>query len=197
MSKKKADGKSILVYLAILLLILVIALPPLLRVLVPKEQETTIEEAPKITALLCKKQLTVGSLLYQISTNSTYEKGILQKVTFTYRSSLQNDSTTPQEQTPSEQDTNQTPNNPGTEPLPTNPVEPAVTDDFVQQEMEALSAIPGMEIETGEEETKLVLTKEVADAFEEDSPYRSYFQKKKEQQAYFSSQGYSCQTLTN
>lgn len=211
MSKKAVDIKAMLVYLAMVLLVLLIILPPVLRIMMPTDGTNEVEKTKELTALICKKQLLVNQTQYNISVNSSYESNGLSKVVFTYRSTPATEigdvtgnvepqtpvnenvlpATDPTQQTQGEVSPNTQTN------LGDTTTQVPITTDIVQSEIQALKAIPGMAVEDGDNFTKLALTKEVAETFEENSPYLSYFQPINEQKAYFQSQGYSCQSMKN
>lgn len=82
---KKESSSNLLAYLGIFVLLLFIILPPLLRVLVPKEEENTPTPInPVIMKLTCTKN--EAKLNYDISrtVESIYESGDLTKTVFTY-----------------------------------------------------------------------------------------------------------------
>ncbi len=188
MKNKSLDLKALLVYIAMLFLILIIISPPLLRAFVREGEPVEVDNVPKITALLCRKQLVYQNIQYDITTNSTYQNKALQKVTFTYRSSdLFEEQTEEENSIESSQDEN-TNVSPETQ-------EPSTNTNTVEEELAALQSIPGMEMETDEDTTKLTLTKDIVSTFEENSPYLSYFQEQEKQKEFFQNQGYSCQIM--
>ena len=84
-TKKSQDIKDVFIYLAMVGLVLLIILPPVFRIAF-KEEETPIvsESEDKATALICKKQVPIASLLYQVSITSNYINDDLSKVTIQY-----------------------------------------------------------------------------------------------------------------
>ena len=190
--KKNIDVQALLVYIAMFLLVLVIALPPIFRVALKDEEETT-PKVKAVTALMCRRSVTTDLTQYNISVNSAY-KDDLERVTFVYRTSPITDTETQvtPDQTPVQDNTQvQTPDATTTPEQPTVPV----SDSVIQEEINILKAIPGIVTEDSENETRLVITKQAASNFEEGSTYKNYFQGIDEQQAYFESIGYSCSIL--
>lgn len=85
-TKKSLDFKNVLVYLAMVALVAIIALPPLFRVLFKEKKESAVA-APKgeALALICKKQVTLETVSYLATVTSNYIDSKLQKVTISYR----------------------------------------------------------------------------------------------------------------
>ncbi len=86
--KKESSFTNIFVYLLIVILILLIIAPPVCRV-VFKENSTPINssvnnDATSATALTCRKEVTVGTMIYNVAITSNYSNDTLNKVTFTY-----------------------------------------------------------------------------------------------------------------
>ncbi len=221
---KKTDFQAILVYVVMLILVLFIALPPIFRIVLKEEAPANNTPQESITALICRRNVTLGQTQYNISTNSTYKEE-LERVTFSYQSVPVNE-TTQEETTPEnpvvEQPAEQQPVEGTTEtpivetPQPqegvveetTTPQEDTqvvppteqtapLTEASLQEEIAGLKAIPGIQVEEGENTTRLVLTKKAASSLAADSPYLNYFQKLENQRTYFESLGYTCSIVKN
>lgn len=88
--KKESSFMNIFVYLLIVIFILLIAAPPLTRVFF-SEETTNINNSNNInntvntaTALTCRREATVGTMIYNITITSNYGNDVLNKVTFAY-----------------------------------------------------------------------------------------------------------------
>lgn len=87
--KKESSLTNIFVYLLIVILIILIAAPPLCRIFF-KEENTIInsngtnQNSQTATALTCRREITVGTMIYNVSVTSNYSNDTLNKVTFTY-----------------------------------------------------------------------------------------------------------------
>ena len=211
MKKKAIDLKEFGIYLVMLLLVLFIALPPLFRALF-SESESEIPEVPKVTALICRRKAVSEQYQYNITANSAYQDD-LTRITFTYQSSLLSELNSPHQGndtvvdpnavTPS-QDQNILPN--AHDPNVQTPIDtvtpqaeatPFVTDMSIQEEVQALQAIPGIQQEQTTDSTRLILTKDALTSLDASSPYRIYDQALDAQQLYFESLGYSCEVVKN
>lgn len=88
--KKESSFMNIFVYLLIVIFILLIAAPPLTRIFF-SEDTTNINNSNNInnkvntaTALTCRKEVTVGTMIYNVTITSNYGNDNLNKVTFIY-----------------------------------------------------------------------------------------------------------------
>ena len=89
--KKESSFINIFVYLLIVIIILLIIAPPLTRVFL-SEETTNINNSnisndnalTSATALTCRREATVGTMIYNITITSNYGNDILNKVTFVY-----------------------------------------------------------------------------------------------------------------
>ena len=89
--KKESSITNIFVYLLIVILIILIVLPPLTRIFF-KEDSTDINinssngtnTVNSATALTCRREVTVGTMIYNVTITSNYGNNTLNKVTFTY-----------------------------------------------------------------------------------------------------------------
>ncbi len=191
MKKKTVDIQAILIYIVMVVLVLFIALPPIFRMTLKEETKSKLPQVPSLTALVCKKQVIIQQVQYDISTNSTYQDE-LERVTFTYQSSNVSESQTTNE------GENQTNNIvPPTTDANLNVTTTPLTETNIQEEIQNLKSIDGIEVEEGDNMTRLVLTKKVASTLEETSPYRNYFQSLENQQLFFEQNGYNCQVIRN
>lgn len=82
--KKKVDFVRILVYIAMVLLVAVIVLPPVLRLLLPKDNVVEPMEQEKVEALMCNKTTEIDTVPITIKTISNYLNDNLNKVSLTY-----------------------------------------------------------------------------------------------------------------
>ena len=89
--KKESSITNIFVYLLIIILIILIALPPLFRIFFKESiTDTNINSSnntdtvSSATALTCRREVTVGTMIYNVTITSNYGDNTLNKVTFTY-----------------------------------------------------------------------------------------------------------------
>ena len=89
--KKESSIMNIFVYLLIIILIILIILPPLTRVFFKESNtDTNINSSngtnavSSATALTCRREVTVGTMIYNVTITSNYGNNTLNKVTFTY-----------------------------------------------------------------------------------------------------------------
>lgn len=86
--KKESTLTNIFVYLLIIIFIILIILPPLFRIFMndstANNQGTPTNNLTSATALTCKREVPVGTMIYNVTITSNYGNGILNKVTFTY-----------------------------------------------------------------------------------------------------------------
>ena len=89
--KKENSIINIFVYLLIVILIILIIIPPLTRVFF--KEDTTNENInssnnsdtiSSATALTCRREVTVGTMIYNVTITSNYSNNTLNKVTFNY-----------------------------------------------------------------------------------------------------------------
>ena len=86
--KKEKKGTTIFIVIIMIVLILVIALPPILRVMIKEEtSEPIIEESQLegMQSLICQRQVAIGTMIYNININSSYQNNTLNKVVLNYR----------------------------------------------------------------------------------------------------------------
>ena len=86
--KKQSSITNIFVYLLMFIFIILIIIPPLTRVFF-KEENTNINSSSNnginsAIALTCRKEVTVGTMIYNVTVTSNYGNNILNKVTFDY-----------------------------------------------------------------------------------------------------------------
>lgn len=88
-NKKESSFINIFVYLLIVILIVLIIFPPLSRVFF-KENDVTDNSSnnsntlSNATALTCRREVMVGTMVYNVTITSNYGNDILNKVTFNY-----------------------------------------------------------------------------------------------------------------
>lgn len=89
--KKESSIINIFVYLLIVIFIILIIIPPLTRVFF-KEDTTNAninssnnsDTISSATALTCRREVTVGTMIYNVTITSNYGNNTLNKVTFSY-----------------------------------------------------------------------------------------------------------------
>ena len=89
--KKESSIINIFVYLLIVIFIILIIIPPLTRVFF-KEDTTNAninssnnsDTISSATALTCRREVTVGTMIYNVTITSNYSNNTLNKVTFNY-----------------------------------------------------------------------------------------------------------------
>lgn len=88
--KRKKDIVDILVYIAMVCFMLLIILPPVLRLVMPKEEEQFTKD--EVAALICNKQDTYDAYLLKttIRTNYKNDQPMMIKMTFTDTSGMEN-----------------------------------------------------------------------------------------------------------
>ena len=89
--KKESSIINIFVYLLIVILIILIILPPITRVFFKESTtDTNINSSnnndtvSSATALTCRREVTVGTMIYNVTITSNYGNNTLNKVTFSY-----------------------------------------------------------------------------------------------------------------
>lgn len=89
--KKESSIMNIFVYLLIVILIILIILPPITRVFFKESTtDTNINSSngtntvSSATALTCRREVTVGTMIYNVTITSNYGNNTLNKVTFNY-----------------------------------------------------------------------------------------------------------------
>ena len=89
--KKESSIMNIFIYLLIVIFIILIILPPLTRVFFKESTtDTNINSSngtnavSSATALTCRREVTVGTMIYNVTITSNYGNNTLNKVTFTY-----------------------------------------------------------------------------------------------------------------
>lgn len=85
-NKKENSLMNIFVYFLIVILILLIIAPPVTRIFLKEEKTNNNSNGIKTaTALICRKEVTVGTSIYNVSVTSNYSNNNLNKVTFNYQ----------------------------------------------------------------------------------------------------------------
>ncbi|HIT37887.1 MAG TPA: hypothetical protein IAB59_05380 [Candidatus Onthousia faecipullorum] len=87
--KKESSIINIFIYILIVLFIILIAIPPLTRIFFREENTVNINnsnnnESGTATALTCRKEVVVGTMIYNVTVLSNYSNDTLNKVTFSY-----------------------------------------------------------------------------------------------------------------
>ncbi len=83
-SSKKFDIGNVLVYVAMILLVCVIILPPIFRATLKEDTQGPVIPTKKATALICTKQYPLGNDMYTVRVTTNYIDETFQKVTFFY-----------------------------------------------------------------------------------------------------------------
>ena len=167
-SKKDSSIVNIFIYLLIVVFIILIALPPICRI-VFKESSDNINNGENatvksVTALNCNREVTVGTMVYNETISSNYTNDELTKVTFMYN-------------------------------LP-EVVDSTVTDDPVMTEINTIRSSGLVEDQSTDTQTRLVLTRELKEKNSNNTSLDNYFQPIDVQQSNLESLGYTCSTLT-
>ena len=87
--KKESSIINIFIYILIVLFIILIAIPPLTRIFFREENTVNINnsnnnESGNATALTWRKEVVVGTMIYNVTVLSNYSNDTLNKVTFSY-----------------------------------------------------------------------------------------------------------------
>ena len=167
-SKKDSSIVNIFIYLLIVVFIILIALPPICRI-VYKESSDNINNGENatvksVTALNCNREVAVGTMVYNETISSNYTNDELTKVTFMYN-------------------------------LP-EVVDSTVTDDPVMTEINTIRSSGLVEDQSTDTQTRLVLTRELKEKNSNNTSLDNYFQPIDVQQSNLESLGYTCSTLT-
>ena len=167
-SKKESSFINIFIYLLIVIFIILIALPPVCRV-VFKESTDNINNGSNasvsnVMALNCNKDVTVDNAIYSVTISSNYTNDELTKVTFMYN-------------------------------LP-EILDPSITEDQVMNEINTIRSSGLVEDESTDTQIRLILTKELKEANPNNTSLDNFFQPIDLQQSNLESLGYTCSTLT-
>lgn len=167
-SKKESSFINIFIYLLIVIFIILIALPPICRV-VFKESTDNINNGSNasvsnVMALNCNKEVIVDNVTYNVTISSNYTDDELTKVTFMYDLPEISDSGIV--------------------------VNPLIT------EIDTIRNSGIVEDQSTDTQARFVLTKELKEANPDNTSLDSYFQPKDLQQSNLESLGYTCSTLT-
>lgn len=85
--KKESSLTNIFVYLLIVIFIILIIIPPVFRIFFNDDtsnNNTNTNNLTSATALTCKREVPVGTMVYNVTITSNYGNNVLNKVTFTY-----------------------------------------------------------------------------------------------------------------
>lgn len=168
-NKKESSFVNIFVYLLIVVLIVLIAFPPLARVFFKEDEviDNTSNGSDSLstaTALTCRREVTVGTMIYNVTITSNYGNDILNKVTFNYE-------------------------------LP-EVIDQTVVDNPVDTEINTIRNSGLVEEHSTETSISFVLTKEMKEANPTNTSLDTFFQPLDAQTANLESLGYTCSTLT-
>ncbi len=178
--EKKIDFMSILVYLAMVGLVLIIALPPVLRALLPEEVAPPSTVQDELEALICNRSMTLSNVDLSLRTTSTYKNGNLFRLILTYTK---------------DQDQDQAANDqPSENPSETTTPEADPFDSF--EEIQHFEAIPDIAIERDQNHVKIDVTEDVLSVLEEDELLAKYVQELTALQNVFEEDGYTCQVTS-
>jgi len=168
MKNKKINIKNIWVYIVMFLLILVIVLPPALRMFIKQDPTANIETPKeKATALICNKQATFGEVSYQMKATTSYVGTDFSKITLQYQRTGLLDQTNMNNEIETEIQTFRNTNN---------------------------LAFIASDLENG---FKFVVTLEKANADPNNLVTAPYFNDLSSQMALFSQLGYTCSQMTS
>ena len=85
--KKESSLTNIFVYLLIVIFIILIIILPVFRIFFNDDtsnNNTNTNNLTSATALTCKREVPVGTMVYNVTITSNYGNNVLNKVTFTY-----------------------------------------------------------------------------------------------------------------
>lgn len=85
--KKNISLTNVIVYFLIVLFIILIILPPLARIFLKVDTPNDTNNNNNLntaTALTCRKEIVVGTMIYNVAITSNYGNDVLNKVTFLY-----------------------------------------------------------------------------------------------------------------
>lgn len=89
--KKESSVTNIFIYLLIVIFVLLIIAPPITRIFFADNNSNDSTNSTNsnstitnVTALTCRREATVGTMIYNITITSNYGNDILNKVTFEY-----------------------------------------------------------------------------------------------------------------
>lgn len=85
--KKESSLTNIFVYLLIVIFIILIIIPPVFRIFFNDDTSNNTSNNNNLTsatALTCKREVPVGTMVYNVTITSNYGNNALNKVTFTY-----------------------------------------------------------------------------------------------------------------
>ncbi len=85
MKKKSIDVVAIMVYIAMICLVLIVALPPILRLVMPKQTVAPVESHDKIEALICNKDMELSGQNITTRINVNYKNDNLVKMSYQYQ----------------------------------------------------------------------------------------------------------------
>lgn len=97
MDNNSSNLKIAFMYIAIFLLVVLIAIPPIFRIAFSDNDKTTdtnnVKNNISTTVLHCTKEETIGTLTYNVQTFSTYSDKSIEKVIIRYKRTGELDST--------------------------------------------------------------------------------------------------------
>ena len=97
MENKNNSLKIALTYIAIFFLVILIAIPPIFRIVFGDNDKTAdtsnVRNNISTTVLHCTKEETIGTLTYNVQTFSTYSDKSIEKVIIRYKRTGELDST--------------------------------------------------------------------------------------------------------
>lgn len=168
MEKKSRGMPNVLIYFIMILLVLIVAVPPIFRIVFKEEDQksspTTNSGVTQATALTCQRDVVVGQMTYHVKIVSNYGNDVLNKVTFVYT-------------------------------LPTV-VDETVIDNPVLTEMNTIRN-SGLVTETSSAtDVTFVLTKEMKEANPTNTSLDNYYSPLETQRTNLETLGYSCSQLT-
>lgn len=169
MENKNNSLKIALTYIAIFFLVILIAVPPIFRIVFSDTSTTTNNSSVKSNTskmvLHCTKEETIGTLTYNVQTFSTYSDGTIEKVVIRYKRTGNLDAT------------NQS--------------------NSYEQEIANLKANNNINTSDSSNGNKFEISKEALTTKTSDPIINNYAKSINEQQIYFASNNYVCQISKN
>ena len=95
MDNRNSSLKIALTYIAIFFLVVLIAIPPIFRIVFSDSNTSnnSVKDVKDITVLHCTKEETIGTLTYNVQTFNTYSDDKLEKVIIRYKRTGELDAT--------------------------------------------------------------------------------------------------------
>lgn len=180
--KPKFDFIAVLVYLAMFGLVAIIALPPILRMLLPKNDVELVQQE-EIKMLICNKQMNIEGADISVRTSTTYKNDTIFRVILNY---TKEENEIPEEEI----------NTDIAEQVPPEGEDTKKPFDSIK-EITDLKNVSGVEVTQDENKVKIDIVAKVFDAYPDDELLAKYNQSLTSQQTIFEEEGYICQVANN